>query len=97
MCLTAAAKLLINLQEEGVNVVTSAPITVAILANGKLIGMTPAADERLDVGAAHPRYGPDHGFRVAVPIPTDTLGVCVAAVGTGSGVGMNTIGCRPTK
>ncbi len=76
---------------------TSAPITVAILANGKLIGMTPAADERLDVGAAHPRYGPDHGFRVAVPIPTDTLGVCVAAVGTGSGVGMNTIGCRPTK
>jgi len=76
---------------------TPNPIEVAITANGRLVALAPASDERLDVGEGYPSYGPNHGFRVTAEVPPDTLGVCVAAIGTGGGAGMTTLGCRPTK
>ncbi|MFF2633060.1 hypothetical protein ACFVR6_09305 [Microbacterium sp. NPDC058021] len=48
---------------------------------------------RLDVGAAYPAYGAQHGFSLRVPLPEGRSDVCAYAINTGPG-GNTTLGCR---
>ena len=74
-----------------------AAVAVAIDGGHTFLVDLTAVDERPDLVAAFPRYGSDHGYHASFPVATDTRAVCVVAVGTGSGLGLATIGCASVK
>ncbi len=76
---------------------TPAPLRVVVTADGRPVADLVAGDERLDVGVAFPWYGSGHGYHTSFAVGTDARAVCVVAVGTGSGLGLRTIGCASVK
>lgn len=76
---------------------TAGPLRVLVLADGRLRSDLVAAEERPDVAATFARSGGGHGFRSSIDVAPDTRGVCVVAVGTGSGNALQMLGCRVVK
>jgi GH25 family lysozyme M1 (1,4-beta-N-acetylmuramidase) len=52
-----------------------------------------ASNNRGDIGAAFPRYGPNHGFSGTVSAPAGTHQVCAFGINVGPG-GHSLLGCR---
>jgi hypothetical protein len=73
---------------------TTGPIDVHVYVNGAFAGAFPANRNRPDVGAAHPAFGPDHGYDTVVPAPGGSAQVCVFAINVGAGNGNPLLGCR---
>lgn len=73
------------------------PISVHIYANGAFAGSVTASRPRGDVGAAHPDFGPNHGFDTVVSVPGGRVQVCAFAINVGP-PGVNTaLGCRTAQ
>ena len=73
---------------------TSAPIHVDVWIDGHFAGTTVAGNERDDVGAAYPDFGPDHGFSVTLPVGAGTHSVCAYAINVGAGSPNRKLDCR---
>jgi hypothetical protein len=71
---------------------TAAPTSVHIYAGSVFAGSFPAASRRVDVGATHRAYGPDHGFAVTVDAAAGAV-VCVFALNVGPGSTNTLLGC----
>jgi hypothetical protein len=76
---------------------TAQPIPVHVYATGpggvRSVGTT-AADDRPDVGAAYPGWGPRHGFRTTLAgLPAGAHSICAFAINVGAG-GHRSLGCR---
>lgn len=73
------------------------PISVHIYTNGAFAGAVTASRPRSDVGAAHPAFGPNHGFDTVVGVPGGRVQVCAYAINVGP-PGVNTLlGCRTVQ
>lgn len=53
------------------------PARLRITVDGNVVATPLASVNRPDVGAQHPRFGPNHGFDVTVPAPAGTRNICV--------------------
>lgn len=71
--------------------IPSTPITVEISVDGGAPSAFTANVSRPDVAAAHPTWGPNHGFNVTLPAGAATHQVCVTAIGRNGGG--NTTAC----
>lgn len=73
----------------------TSPITVQVLNYDTVIGSGVADVDRPDVAAAHPTFGPRHGFDITVAVPTNAkLAICVTGVNVGAGVNATLPGCK---
>jgi hypothetical protein len=70
------------------------PVAVHVYVDGVFRTAVRADRPRADVGAAHPGYGPAHGYDVTVPAASGPRGVCVYGINVGRGRGNSLIGCR---
>ncbi len=73
---------------------TSGPIDVHVYVDAGWGGLTAAGLTRPDVGAVYPRYGPDHGFSLRIPVAPGPRRVCVYAINAGPGSDNPLLGCR---
>jgi len=73
---------------------TADPINVDVWVDGAFTAKALANVNRPDVAAAHPAYGPDHGFGATIPLPAGSHDVCVYALNTGSGTSNKALGCK---
>jgi hypothetical protein len=71
---------------------TAQPIGVSVVVAGTVTQRI-AEVARHDVAAAHPWFGPLHGYDVTVPVPAGTHLVCVGARNVGPGADQ-LLGCR---
>jgi hypothetical protein len=60
-------------------------LTVAVSVDGRNATTVTASVPRGDVAAAHPTYGPNHGYDVTVPASPIAHQVCLTAVHVGNG------------
>lgn len=60
---------------------TTDPIAAHVYIDGAGAAILQANQNRPDVGAAYPAYGPSHGFDGVVPVPSGPHTVCVYGVG----------------
>ncbi|MGI9603658.1 MAG: PQQ-dependent sugar dehydrogenase [Acidimicrobiales bacterium] len=74
---------------------TRGPINVHIYVDGELKKAVRADDPRGDVAAAHPGFGPRHGFQTQVRATPGSHQVCVHGINVGRG-GNRLLGCRRT-
>jgi hypothetical protein len=74
---------------------TVEPVSMAFTVDGVAVGDdTPASRPRPDLAAAHPLYGPDHGYDVTVPVGHGQHEICI--IGRNTGTGSDTVfGCGP--
>lgn len=63
------------------------PVEVEVEVDGAVVARRAATERRPDVAAAHPAYGPAHGFTAQVPIEPGVHEVCVLVLD-------ERIGCR---
>ena len=75
---------------------TSAAIAVHVyIGTG---GVPIIADgDRPDVGSAFPSFGPDHGYRVTLPVGSGAATVCVYAINDNPAAANTTLGCRSLR
>ena len=71
---------------------TAGPIEVHVYADNVFVGSAIADRNRIDLVAAIPAFGPDHGFDITVRAPV-ARNVCVYAINVGGG-GNPLLGCR---
>ncbi len=76
---------------------TAGPLRVLVTADGHLAADLTAHDERPDLAAAFPAYGPGHGFSTTVAVEASTREVCAVAIGTGGGAWLRVLGCQLVK
>jgi metallopeptidase family M12-like protein len=72
---------------------TTAPIAVQFFVDGTRAGGDTASQERQDVAAANPGYGPYHGYTSVVKISGGSHNVCVWATNVGPGTDTQ-LGCK---
>jgi hypothetical protein len=73
---------------------TSAPIAVHVYIDGAARAV-PASGPRPDIAAAHPGYGPAHGFDAFIAAATGRVStMCVYAVNVGRGTTNPLLGCH---
>jgi hypothetical protein len=72
---------------------TASPVDVHVYVNGSWGGVLSAADARVDVGAAYPALGQDHGFSGTFPSRPGLVSVCAYAIDTAGGTNP-LVGCR---
>ncbi len=72
---------------------TADPIDVHIYVDGGIVAGVRAANERGDVEAAHPSYGPNHGFETTVAVGPGDHSVCAYAINVYAGQNTS-LGCR---
>lgn len=72
---------------------TASPIEVHGYVGDAGAGTT-ASRARSDVGAVYPRFGPNHGYEVLVPVTPGNHDVCAYGINTGSG-GNAALRCQP--
>jgi hypothetical protein len=71
-------------------------MAAALTVNGARVGMgVTAALPRPDVARVFPSFGPNHGFKITLPMTAGTYTICVRAGNVGPGV-ITVIGCRAT-
>jgi GH25 family lysozyme M1 (1,4-beta-N-acetylmuramidase) len=70
------------------------PVGVHVYVDGAWGGLTTASLFRPDVGAAFPRYGPDHGFSMEIGVPSGPRQVCVYLINQGPGTTNPLLECR---
>jgi hypothetical protein len=75
---------------------TTAPIDVHVYVDGQLAGITSAAGQRADVGAAFPGMGSAHGFALSVPVSYGHHSVCAYAIDDSHTLANPLLGCRNT-
>jgi hypothetical protein len=74
---------------------TVASIDVHMYVDDKWAGSHQAARTRPDVGRAHPGYGNNHGFEIALDwLTPGTHKVCIYAINKGAGTTNPLLGCR---
>ncbi|MDQ3757671.1 MAG: M12 family metallo-peptidase [Actinomycetota bacterium] len=61
------------------------PIPVRVTVDGVVTQPAPAAGDRPDVGRDNPEYGPNHGYKLSIPVTPGPHHVCVTAVNVGAG------------
>lgn len=76
---------------------TTAAVGVHVYADGRFIGSTTASRTRSDVGAAHPAYGPGHGYDVTFDAPGGRTRVCAYAINAGPGTANSLLGCADVQ
>ena len=76
---------------------TAAPLTLAVLVDGRPVTVARADRPRPDVAEVYPGYGANHGYDVALDVPRNAGTVCVQALGVGSGLSATTVGCQIVK
>ena len=76
---------------------TTDPLPVVLMADGKLVGQGTAGASRPDVAAAVPGYGENHGFDLTAAVDPSSEVVCAVAFGPGSGQPMTQLGCDVVK
>jgi hypothetical protein len=64
---------------------TTAPIEVHTYIDGRGAGVTVAGQNRADIGAAFPLYGPNHGYAATYGATPGTHSVCTYAINVGAG------------
>jgi hypothetical protein len=74
---------------------TAAPIDVHAYVDGRLVSAVTADQNRPDVGAAFPSYGPSHGYAglITPPLP-GVHQLCLYAINVGNGTRNPSLGCR---
>jgi hypothetical protein len=72
---------------------TSSPVDVHVYVDGGPFAVVNANSPRPDIGQAVPGYGPNHGFRADLALPSGTHTVCAYGINTGPGTN-TTLGCK---
>jgi hypothetical protein len=75
---------------------TTAPVKVHLYVDGRFERAVVADASRPDVAAAHPAYGPLHGYDAVLDVPPGPHLVCAYAVNVATGTTNPLLGCRPT-
>ncbi|WP_334144264.1 hypothetical protein [Rhabdothermincola sp.] len=70
------------------------PISVHVYVDGRWAGQGLADRPRPDVGAAHPLYGPNHGFDLSVAAAAGSRQVCVYAINSAGHETNPLLACR---
>ncbi|MCD9623881.1 hypothetical protein [Rhabdothermincola salaria] len=86
----------IRLQGWAIDPDTAGPIDVHVYVDGVGAGVATASKNRSDVGAAHPLYGPSHGFDVTVGASRGSRTVCVYLINRGRGDNV-LLACRSVR
>jgi hypothetical protein len=74
--------------------VPTAPVTVHVYVDGRVVGAATANAPRSDVGRAYPTAGPNHGYIWSGTLaPGKPHQVCVFAINQGGGTGNPRLGC----
>ncbi|MFN0025576.1 MAG: L,D-transpeptidase [Acidimicrobiales bacterium] len=73
----------------------TSPVEVHFWIDGYFAGSVPASDQRDDVAALFPGYGPQHGFGATLWLWPQAQNVCAYAINAGPGPGYVGLGCRP--
>jgi hypothetical protein len=73
---------------------TGGPNDVDVWIDDSFAGTTVAGNDRDDVGASFPDYGPDHGFSVTLPVAAGSHSVCAYSINLVAGRSNRALGCR---
>ncbi|MCU1613000.1 MAG: hypothetical protein JWO98_540, partial [Frankiales bacterium] len=74
--------------------VPTAPVTVHVYVDGRVVGAATANRPRQDVGRAYPTAGAAHGFTWSGTVPVGAHQLCAYAINQGAGTTNPKLGCR---
>jgi hypothetical protein len=74
--------------------VPTAPVTVHVYVDGRVVGAATANGARPDVGRVYATAGAAHGFTWSGTVPVGTHQVCTYAINQGAGTTNPKLGCR---